>query len=186
MLRHLPNTLTLLRLLAAPPIAWLIAHEQAQMALWLFLAAGLTDSIDGYLAKRFGWISRLGGWLDPLADKTLILCATAALAWHGDLPLWLFALIAMRDIVIVWGAVAFHFNYAPLRAAPTLLGKMTMLAQVLMVLLLLVANAYPAHVPMLAVQAAFVATAIFLVSSGIDYVRRWREKARRLTKEKLT
>ncbi len=183
MLRHLPNALTLMRLIAAVPIALLIAHEHAGPALWLFLAAGVTDVLDGFLAKRFGWITRLGGWLDPLADKVLIICATAALAWHGDLPLWLFALIAMRDVVIVGGAVAFHFNYAPLRAAPTLIGKMTMLTQVLMVLLLLVANAYPLLIPALAESAAFAITAALLVASGIDYVRRWSRKARRL-KEK--
>ena len=95
-LRHLPNALTILRLVMAVPIAALVVADESVAAMSLFIAAGASDGVDGWLAKRYGWQTQLGGWLDPLADKALVLSVCTALMLHGDLPHWLFALIAIR------------------------------------------------------------------------------------------
>ncbi|MBK9654306.1 MAG: CDP-alcohol phosphatidyltransferase family protein [Rhodanobacteraceae bacterium] len=180
-LRHLPNALTILRLLMALPIAALVVADESVAAMSLFIAAGISDGLDGWLAKRYGWQTQLGGWLDPLADKALVLSVCTALMLHGDLPPWLFALIAIRDAVIVGGALAFHFNFAPLYAAPTLLGKLTTLAMLLLVVTLLWHNISGDVVVWLVDGLIYVCTAL-LLASGIDYVRRWSGKARRIAR----
>ncbi|MGE4069788.1 MAG: CDP-alcohol phosphatidyltransferase family protein [Lysobacterales bacterium] len=178
-LRHLPNALSVLRLLMAVPIALLVVYDESVLAMALFITAGATDGIDGWLAKRYHWQSQLGGWLDPLADKALVLSVCIALTAHGDLPYWLLGLIAIRDLVIVSGAVAFHFNYAPLHAAPTIVGKITTAALLLLVVLLLWQNVQ-AQIPTWLIETLILACAGLLLVSGVDYVRRWSIKARRI------
>jgi cardiolipin synthase len=181
--RHLPNALTILRLLMAAPIALLVLAGDSALALALFIAAGATDAIDGWLAKHFGWQSQLGGWLDPLADKALVLAVCLALALRGDLPYWLFGVIAIRDLVIVSGAVAFHFNFAPLQAAPTLVGKLTTLILLSFVVILLWRNVSDV-VPVWLVHTMVYLSVAMLVASGVDYVRRWSAKARKVSRQK--
>lgn len=166
----------------ALPIAWMIVHDHALLALWCFIVAAVSDVLDGWLAKRFHWQSQIGGWLDPLADKLLVLAACTALALHADLPWWLYALIAIRDLVIVSGAVAYHYNYAPLHAEPTVLGKLTTLTLVLVVVLLLYRNAL-GGVAQVWTDALIYLSAALLLASGVDYVRRWSAKARQLKSE---
>lgn len=178
-LRHVPNALSLARLLSALPIAWLVVRGEGRLAMICFIVAGASDGLDGWLAKRFGWASQLGGWLDPLADKALVLAVCVALALRGDLPWWLLGLIAVRDLVIVGGALAFHLNYAPLHARPTWLGKMTTLALLLLVVVLLWRNV-GAQLPAWLADALIGLCAAMLLASGIDYVRRWSKKARKL------
>ena len=178
-LRHLPNALSVLRLLMALPIALLVVYDESVLAMALFITAGATDGIDGWLAKRYHWQSQLGGWLDPLADKALVLSVCVALTAHGDLPYWLLGLIAIRDLVIVSGAVAFHFNYAPLHAAPTIVGKITTAALLLLVVLLLWQNVQ-AQIPTWLIETLILTCAGLLLVSGVDYVRRWSIKARRI------
>lgn len=180
-LRHLPNALTILRLAMAGPIAALVVYDRSELALVLFIAAGASDGLDGWLAKRFGWQSQLGGWLDPLADKALVLAVCIALALHGDLPHWLLALIATRDLVIVAGAVTFHFGFAPLHAAPTVVGKLTTLSLLVTVVVLLWRNV-SGDVPTGLIDALTWLCAALLMASGVDYVRRWGAKARRISR----
>ncbi len=181
--RHLPNALTILRLLLALPIALLVVAGESTLALALFIFAGATDGIDGWLAKRFSWQSQLGGWLDPLADKALVLAVCFALALRGDLSYWLFGVIAVRDLVIVSGAVAYHFNYAPLHAAPTVIGKLTTLTLLSLVVVLLWRNVSAGVPDWLALGLMYVCVAM-LIASGADYVRRWSAKARTVSLEK--
>ena len=178
-LRHLPNALTILRLLMAVPIAVLVIAHEGTWAMSLFIIAGLSDGLDGWLAKRYHWQSQLGGWLDPLADKTLVLSVCIALAIHGDLPFWLLGLIILRDLVIVAGAITFHFKFAPLHAVPTLIGKLTMVALITMVVALLWRNVDGPISVWLIDGLTYLVAALLLVS-GFDYVRRWSAKARLL------
>lgn len=178
-LRHLPNVLSGLRLAAALPVAWLIGHGDAAWALALFVLGSASDGLDGWLARRYGWQSRIGGWLDPLADKAFVLAASVALALRGDLHWALLILMALRDTVIVSGAVAFHLNYAPLRAAPTLLGKLTTLVLLLLVIGLLAQNA-GLPLPKLVTGVLTWLGVLLIVASGADYVVRWAAKARAL------
>lgn len=180
-LRHLPNAISLLRLLMAGPIAALVVHDRSELAMALFIAAGASDGVDGWLAKRFRWQSQLGGWLDPLADKALVLAVCVALALHGDLPYWLLGLIAIRDLLIVAGAITFHFGFAPLHAAPTLLGKLTTLSLLLMVVTLLWRNV-SGDVAGWLIDTMTAVCAALLLASGADYVRRWSAKALRISR----
>ena len=99
-MRHLPNLLTLLRLLLTLPIAWLLLSERFAAALWLFAVAGASDALDGFLARRFGWVSRVGSVLDPLADKLLLVTSYVCLGLSQVLPWWLTLLVLLLAICV--------------------------------------------------------------------------------------
>src|SRR5688572_24109147 len=112
-MRHIPNLLTLLRMLLTVPLAWLLRDGRFDTALIVALVAGFTDALDGFLAKRFSWQSRLGGLIDPVADKLLLVACFVGLAQVDALPWWLAAVVIGRDAVIVSGAVAYHNLIGP-------------------------------------------------------------------------
>lgn len=118
MIRHVPNALTILRLLAVPVTVWLLLHGRDAAAFWLFSAAGVTDAVDGAVARLANARTRLGTWLDPLADKALLVSVYVALAALGQLPVWLVVLVTLRDVVIVLYAIVYllagRFGGAPL------------------------------------------------------------------------
>ncbi|MDE2089174.1 MAG: CDP-alcohol phosphatidyltransferase family protein, partial [Gammaproteobacteria bacterium] len=105
--RDLPNLISVLRMLLVLPVVALLMTEHYREALLLFGLAGLSDALDGFLAKRYGWTSRLGAVLDPLADKILLVSSYIALGWLRLLPLWLVAAVIVRDLVIVIGAAVY-------------------------------------------------------------------------------
>ena len=129
---YLPNALTIFRLFMVPLLVWLILAERFEWALGAALVAGLSDAADGYLAKRFAWHSRIGGVLDPLADKLMMVATFASLAVVGWLPWWLVALTLLRDAGIVTGGTIYHFFIAPLTAEPTWLSKLNTAAQIVL------------------------------------------------------
>ncbi len=88
-LRHLPNLISMLRVVLVVPVVWSLLNDRFDIAIWLFLIAGASDGLDGFLAKRFGWSSRLGGILDALADKFLLVSTFLCLWWLGVFPWWL-------------------------------------------------------------------------------------------------
>lgn len=118
MIRHVPNALTILRLFSVPLTVWLMATGTMAGAFWLFVAAGLTDAVDGAVARLFDARSRLGAWLDPLADKVLLVAIYITLGYQDQLPLWLTVLVVLRDLLIVLyvlvHAVAGSFSGSPL------------------------------------------------------------------------
>ncbi len=176
--RHIPNLLCVLRMIAVVPLVWLLLEAQYPTALALFLLAGFTDGLDGYLAKRFDWRSRLGGILDPLADKLLLVSSFATLAWIGLAPTWLFVAVVVRDLVIVSGATAYRLVIGPFEASPTLISKTNSAAQMLYVLLVVMAAAFgtPAGPILTAMGWVVLATTL---ASGIHYVASWAQRARR-------
>lgn len=176
--RHIPNLLCVLRMIAVVPLVWWLLEGKYSYALALFLLAGFTDGLDGYLAKRFDWRSRLGGILDPLADKLLLVSSFATLAWIGLAPTWLFVAVMVRDLVIVSGASAYRLVIGPFEASPTLISKINSAAQMLYVLMVVTAAAsgMPAE-PILGTMGwAVLATTL---ASGIHYVASWAGRARR-------
>ncbi|MFY2762991.1 CDP-alcohol phosphatidyltransferase family protein [Arenimonas sp. MALMAid1274] len=175
-LRHLPNTITGLRLVMAPVLPWLLMTGHPRAALCLALAAGLSDLVDGQLAKRFGWQSRLGSLLDPIADKLMLGCALGGLWALGVLPSWLVLLVLARDVVIVAGAAAWWRLAGPFDASPSLLSKLTTAVQVGLVLLCLVQLA-GWTVPLQVLKEAVVAVALLTFLSGMDYVIRYGVRA---------
>lgn len=177
-MRHLPNLITLLRLLLVLPIGWAIADHRYSLALLLAAVAGLSDAVDGYLARRFGWQSRLGAWLDPAADKLMLVTAYASLGWIGAVPWWLVALVVARDLVIVCGAAAWKHWRGPLEVQPSLLSKCNTTSQILYVLAVLLVLAGWIE---LALEPLDVVVALLTIASGADYV--WRYARRKPDKE---
>jgi cardiolipin synthase len=176
--RDIPNLITAGRILLVAPTSWAMVQQHYKLALALFLVAGLSDGVDGFLAKHYGWTSRLGALLDPLADKLLLVCSYAALTWTGLLPVWLFMLIILRDIVIVGGAATYHLRVARLEAEPTLISKLNTVLQILLVLLVILAQVTQWMQPGW-IEWLIYAVAITTLWSGLDYVITWSRRARR-------
>ena len=101
MIINIPNFITLGRIISVPVIFWLLLSGQSKIAFFVFVCAGISDAVDGYLAKRFDWTTELGSYLDPLADKLLIVSIFIALGVRNELPLWLVIAVVSRDILIV-------------------------------------------------------------------------------------
>ena len=171
-LRDLPNLITLLRILLVPPVALLLVEGYFGWALVLFAAAGISDGIDGYLARRFGWRSRLGAFLDPFADKLLMLVCYLSLGWLGELPIWLVGAVIGRDILIVAGAAFYHYLVEHMEIRPSRLSKLNTVLQILLVVVVLMALA-GAPLPALFVQGMIWAVLATTVASGVGYLLEW-------------
>jgi cardiolipin synthase len=167
--RQLPNVLTGLRLLLVPPILVLLVRGVYDWALTLAIVAGVSDALDGWLARRFGWQTRIGGILDPLADKLLLVGTYVTLGALGDLPIWLVVLVVLRDVVIVTGAAVFHFRFEAVQPEPTQLSKLNTAFQLLLALVVMLALA-GAPVPN-AMQTGLVAiVGVLVVVTMAQYV----------------
>jgi len=177
--RDLPNVLTVLRMLLVAPLVWLLMTGHFEAALVLALVAGISDWLDGWLARRFHWQSRFGGMLDPLADKLLMIATYAALTWLGALPGWLFWLVVARDLAIVTGGVLYHRMIEPFRAEPTRLSKLNTLCQVLLMWTVLTVLAGWTTGAAL-VDALVVVVALTVAATLVQYVVLWGLRARRL------
>jgi cardiolipin synthase len=177
--RHLPNALTGLRMLLVVPLAWLILDAHYDVALVIAAVAGLTDALDGFLAKRCGWQSWLGGILDPIADKLMLVGCFVSLGMIGAHPQWLTWLVVGRDVVIVAGAVAYHNFIGRISAQPTLFSKFTTCIQIGYVLAQLVNLTTWFSLPHAWLQGLLWLTAVCTVASGAQYVFVWSAKAMR-------
>ena len=183
MWRHLPNLITALRIALVVPLCLLILARQWPQALLVAAFAGVSDALDGFLAKRYGWQSWIGGMLDPLADKLLLTAAFITLAWVAAIPAWLTVLIVGRDLVIVVGAIGYHALIGRFDAAPTRLSKWTTLMQIVFVLYTLQRLA-GGPVSAELDRALIVLTSALTLASGLHYVivwggRAWRQQRSR-------
>jgi cardiolipin synthase (CMP-forming) len=172
LLRHLPNLLTALRLFAAPLTAWLIVEGRDVGALGVFAFAGLSDALDGYLARLLSPDSRFGAYLDPAADKLLMLASFLTLAATHAVPLWLTALVIGRDVAIVAGLGLARVLSLPLKVEPLYIGKVSTVVQVCFIGLVLLLLALDSDQPTL-VLAGGVATAAVTVASWLAYGQLW-------------
>lgn len=176
--RHIPNLLTLARILMIPPAMFELVRGNHVSALVILAVAGATDGLDGYLARRFGWDSRLGAILDPLADKFLMMASYLTLGYLSHIPLWLAVLVVGRDLIIMAGAAAYYRIFGQLDIEPTMLSKLNTLLQVALLVVVVAALAglgLPDWV-----RAAFVLmVAVFTPLSGLHYVWSWSWKAYR-------
>lgn len=170
--RHIPNIITVVRVLLVYPVIRLLLEQRFGWALGLFVVAGVSDAVDGFLAKHYHWQSRLGSYLDPLADKLLLISCYVALAWLGLVPLWLTGLVVLRDIVIFGGAVAYYFLLRPFEGQPTLLSKLNTLLQLVLVFAVLFQQGI-APFPALFTDALIGLTAFTTLASGAQYVYVW-------------
>jgi len=174
--RDIPNLITAARVGLVAPVAWMLLNGRYGMALLLFGVAGFSDALDGYLAKRFGWESRLGSLLDPVADKLMLVVSYLALGWQGLVPPWLVAAVILRDLVIVGGAVAYHLLIAPLEGEPTMLSKANTLVQIILVLAV-VADQVVMWPPGWVLGVLIWLVAATTLASGVGYVWVWGHRA---------
>ncbi len=129
---NIPNTLTLGRILLVPLLVWLIIDHEMLAAFLIFMLAGLSDAADGYLAKRFGWHTELGAYLDPIADKALLVTIYVTLGVAGYLPVWLVIAVVSRDILIVGAVLLAWMMSRPVVVKPLLISKANTLAQIML------------------------------------------------------
>jgi cardiolipin synthase len=174
--RYIPNLITGLRILLVAPILMCLVRERYAEALMLFIVAGCSDVLDGYLAKHNNWTTRLGGILDPLADKLLLMGTILTLGVLGALPVWLVALVIVRDVVIVGGALSYHYLIERFQAAPLAISKLNTLMQLTLVLSALFSKAFPA-LPEELLMVLIIATTLTTLASGIAYVWQWGRRA---------
>jgi cardiolipin synthase len=133
----IPNLITIGRILLVPVVVWAIASGAMLTAFVLFLVAGISDAVDGYLAKRFNMSSELGAYLDPLADKTLIVSIYVTLGIAGTIPRWLVILVVSRDIMIVGAVILSWLIGSPLKVKPLVVSKLNTAAQIVFACVLL-------------------------------------------------
>jgi cardiolipin synthase len=157
---------------------WIIEGRFAA-ALLVLVVAGVSDGLDGFLAKRFGWRTRLGGLLDPAADKLLLVSTFAALTYVGLVPLELTLVVIGRDVLIVMGAVCYQFLIAPVQGEPSAISKLNTACQLAMLFFTLThaAYAWPPEVSLVVLGATVVFTSIV---SGLTYVLKWSVRAWRV------
>lgn len=138
----LPNLITTGRIILVPVIFWLLVTGQLQLAFYAFLIAGVSDLADGYLAKSFNWQTELGSYLDPLADKLLIVSLFVALGVSGALPLWLVIAVVSRDLLIVAGVVLAWLMDRPFKMRPIGVSKANTASQVVLAAVVLADQAF--------------------------------------------
>jgi len=168
-----------MRMLLVVPLAWMIRDGHYDTALLVAMVAGLSDALDGWVAKHYGWQSWLGGVLDPIADKLMLVGCFVSLGLVGAHPDWLTWLVVGRDVVIVAGAVIYHNFVGRISAQPTLLSKLTTCIQIAYVLLQLVSLSTWFTLPAWLLAGALWLTAAATIASGLQYVVIWSLKAAR-------
>jgi len=174
--RDIPNVITALRFLLVPPVVILLLQERFTAALIVFGVAGLSDGLDGFLARRFDWRSRLGGIMDPLADKLLVVSSFVTLGWLGLIPAWLVLLVILRDLVIVAGATFYHMRIEQFEAEPSIASKLNTAAQVLLVLAVLYSSGIQI-LPVILMDVLLYGVLVTTLWSGFDYVWTWGRRA---------
>lgn len=168
----LPNLITIARILLVPLAVWLIIGQQFGLAFVAFLVAGISDGIDGYLARRFKLQSELGSYLDPIADKALLVSIYVALAILQVLPVWLAILVVTRDILIVGAVLLAWVMSRPMAMKPLWVSKVNTVAQIAFAGTVLLGLSTEMHMTML-LTAGTVMVAALTLASGAVYMRDW-------------
>jgi len=175
-LSSLPNLICVLRMLLAVPVVWTLVHDLFGWTLLLFVIAAISDGLDGYLAKRFGWTSATGKVLDPVADKLLLVSVFVTLTLLGLVPVWLTATVAFRDVLIGTGAAVYKWLFGPIDGRPTWPSKLNTLVQICYVIVVVASAAAPV-VPGSWVIAFGATTFVTTVVSGADYTMTYIRRA---------
>jgi cardiolipin synthase (CMP-forming) len=175
-MRHIPNIISVIRILLVAPIVVALARHNFALTTFLFAVAAVSDAVDGFLAKRFGWQSELGGVLDAIADKVLLVTVLIALSVLELVPMWLMVAAVARDVIIVSGAAAYRIFVGPLTAHPSVASKINTLCQAAYILAVIARAEF-------SVPPAWVTTSLgalvfaTVVISGLDYVMVYGRRA---------
>jgi len=168
----IPNVITLGRILLVPIVVWAIASNQMEIAFALFVIAGVSDGVDGFLAKRFNMTSELGAMLDPLADKALLVSIYIALGIWSAIPRWIVILVVSRDIMIVSAVIVSWLFGKPIPMKPLMVSKINTVAQVALAALVLASLAFGFHPDPYDVILMGLVTAFSLLSVSL-YLVEW-------------
>lgn len=168
----IPNLITLGRVILVPIVFWLLLNGEAQLAFYAFLVAGISDAVDGFLAKRFGWTTELGAFLDPIADKLLIVCIFVALGVAGNLPSWLVIAVVSRDVLIVMAVVLSWLVGNPLTIRPIWISKANTVAQIVLAATVLADEAFNLQIAGPRVALIWI-TGALTIASLFAYLRVW-------------
>lgn len=165
-----------MRILLVAPVVYALASQQYILALVLFAIAGISDALDGFLAKHFHWQSRLGSILDPIADKLLLVASFATLTWLGLLPVWLLWIVLVRDVIIVVGGLAYHYRFGQFELTPLWSSKINTTLQILLVFLVIVQQQWWSDLQV-AVTVGIWLVLASVINSGAEYVLIWGRRA---------
>ncbi len=168
----IPNFITIARILLVPVLVWAIGSAEMRIAFVLFIAAGISDAVDGFIAKRFGMTSELGALLDPLADKVLLVSMYIALGIANALPQWLVILVVSRDFLIVGGVLLSWIVDKPIAMKPHVVSKLNTAAQIVLVALVLGLLGLELDAAWLLPSVIAVVACLTLVSAAL-YVAEW-------------
>jgi len=168
----IPNLITLARILLVPVVVWAITAGEMRVAFVLFLVAGLSDLVDGFLAKRFGMATELGAYLDPLADKAMIVSIYVTLGIAGAIPRWLVILVVSRDIMIVSAIILSWLIDKPVRLKPLTVSKLNTVAQIVLALVVLAALGFGFDAGIV-ITALIALVTVLTLSSIAFYLAEW-------------
>jgi cardiolipin synthase len=178
--RQIPNIISILRILLVIPTGYFLWEGRYHYALLVFLIAGVSDGLDGALARRYGWTTRLGMILDPLGDKLLLTVSYLMLGLLDRLPTWLVALVIGRDVFISVGALVYRWWIEDVPMSPLLVSKINTAVQIALVLLLIYQlSSLPAAdmIPTSFIKVMIFAVALTTASSGLAYFVVWGRRA---------
>ena len=167
-----PNLITLARLLAVPVTVYVILEGYLAAAFWVFMIAAASDALDGYLAKRLDAVSEIGAYLDPLADKALLIGAYVALAQVDHIATWLVFLVVFRDLLIIGGALLFHTITQSLTMTPLYISKVNTVAQLALIGVVLAELGLGLQLTFLSVTLVYIVVVTTFVSGAV-YVYKW-------------
>jgi len=173
---NLPNIISLVRLLCVPVVMWFILDGRMLPAFWLFLAAGISDAADGFLAKRLNAQTALGGYLDPLADKTLLVGVYLTLGYQGSLETWLVILVVFRDLLIIGGAIFLLTLAQSVSFKPLWVSKINTVAQIGLAVWILARHGFDFVDGGIADTLVYTVAATTLLS-GFGYLWRWGQRS---------
>jgi cardiolipin synthase (CMP-forming) len=169
---NLPNAITIARILAVPLMIWLIVSGDYLAAFWIFVLAGISDGVDGFIAKRFGLQTELGAYLDPLADKLLLVSIFVSLGMLRVLPPWVVILVVSRDILIVGGVLLSKMINQPVRVQPMFLSKLNTATQIGLAGIVLAVLGFDLQTDGIVVFGSALVAAL-TIASGAQYVLQW-------------
>ena len=171
----IPNLITLARILLVPVVVWAIAAGEMRIAFILFLVAGLSDLVDGFLAKRFGMATELGAYLDPVADKAMLISTYVALGIADAIPRWLVILVVSRDIMIVGAVILSWLIDKPMELKPLAVSKLNTVAQIVLALTVLAALgfSFDADFAKWVIWALMALVTVLTLLSIAFYVAEW-------------
>lgn len=175
-IKQLPNCITILRLILVAPIIISLLTQNYYLAFYLFIIAGLSDGLDGFLARQFGWTSQFGAMIDPMADKLLMVLTYLALAYLGHLPVWLVAIVIGRDLIIICGWIIYRCLIEEPIYSATFISKLNTVAQLLLVTLVIFNQVY-GMIDQIIITVFIYVVALLTLLSLLDYIRLWGRQA---------